>query len=201
MPFEAPSALTSVQSSASEDAKPWIHGTTETGDAIVHDDPGEVILETNRHYGVHGWLKLIVVGNLYIAPIAIGLQYLLAWIGFLALADDHPGVIILGLLVTGVDGVLTYMGIQAAIALRDIRPGAVQQMKYLLQLRLGWAFLGGLVSFVGWSFVGLDADQLIASATRTLLVGVIGFTVGYTYFSVSKRVKATYPDWNAKSMT
>ena len=90
------------------------------------------------------------------------------------------------------------MGIQAAIALRDIHPRAVQQMKHLLQLRLGWAFIGALVSFVGWSFVGLDAEDLIESAARTMIVGIVGFSVAYTYFTVSKRVKATDHDWNAK---
>ena len=36
---------------------------------------------------VHGWFKFIVIGNLYLAPIFRRLQYVLAWIGFIALAE------------------------------------------------------------------------------------------------------------------
>jgi hypothetical protein len=151
--------------------------------------------ELQRYCGVAGWLKLIVIGNLYIAPVVIALQYLLAWVGFMALAEDYPGILIVGAVVTIVDGILTYMGIQAAIALRDIKSGAVRQMKELLKLRLGWAFFGGLVSFIGWSYAGLDAEGIIPGAIRNALLGVVGFTVAWTYFSVSRRVKATYPDW------
>jgi hypothetical protein len=199
MPFEAAPATIAAQSiTSADDTHPPFLRTAETGDATPDTGPHDGKVEADPYTGVHGWLRLIVVGNLYIAPVLIGLQYMFAWIGFLALAEEHPGVIILGLLLTGVDGMLAYMGIQAAIALRDIHSGAVQQMKHLLQLRLGWAFIGALVSFVGWSFVGLDAEDLIESAARTMIVGIVGFSVAYTYFTVSKRVKATYPDWNAK---
>ncbi len=147
--------------------------------------------------GVRGWLKFIVIANLYVAPILIAMQYIFAWIGFAVLADRHPGIVVVGIIWTGVDGVLTYMGIQAAMALRDIRPRAVQQMKRLLMLRLGWALLGTPLMFLGWSLSGLDPETLISDAIKTVLLGVIGFAVGWSYFSVSKRVKATYPDWNA----
>ena len=147
-------------------------------------------------YGVKGWLKFIVIGNLYLAPIFIVLLYVMAWIGFVVLAEEHPNIILVGLLLTGVDGVLTYMGIQAARSLRDIRAGAVQQMKHLLKLRLGWTLLGALLSFLGWSLSGLDPENLIPGAIKSVVLGVIGFTIGWSYFSVSKRVRATYPDWN-----
>ena len=148
-------------------------------------------------YGVKGWLKFIVIGNLYLAPIFIGLQYIFAWIGFVHLAEDHPGIIVVGLLSTGVDGVLTYMGIQAARALRDIRARAVQGMKRLLRLRLGFGLLGAPLSVLGWSLSGLDPAAVIPDAVKGVVLGVIGFAIGFSYFSVSKRVKATYPDWNA----
>lgn len=147
-------------------------------------------------YGVKGWLKFIVVGNLYFAPIFIGLRNIVAWIGFVAMAEEHPGIILIGLLSTGVDSVLTYMGIQAARALRDIRTGAVQQFKHLLKLRLGWTLLGSPLLFLGWSLSGLDPEGLFPDAIKSVVLGVIGFTIGWSYFSVSKRVKATYPDWN-----
>jgi len=133
---------------------------------------------------------------LYRAPIFIGLRIIVEWIGFFILARKHPGIILVGLLSTGVDFVLMYMGIQAARTLRDIRTGAVQQFKHLLKLRLGWTLLGAPLLFLGWSLSGLDPRDLFPDVIKSVVLGVIGFTIGWSYFSVSKRVKATYPDWN-----
>jgi len=90
-----------------------------------------------------------------------------------------------------------YMGIQAGRALRDIRAGAVQQMIRLLKLRLGWVFVGTPLPFIGWSLVGLDSEDLIPGALKSVVLGVLGFTVGWLYFSRSRGVRNTYPDWNA----
>jgi len=150
----------------------------------------------DRLYGVKGWLKFIVVSNLYLAPIFIGLRFIVAWIGFIDMAKEHPGIILVGLLMTGGDSVIIYMGIQAARALRDIRTGAVQQFKHLLKLRLGWSLLGASLLFLGWSLSGLDPRDIFLDVIKTVVLGVIGFTISWSYFSLSKRVKATYPDWN-----
>lgn len=164
------------------------HGSV--GAAAASSDPDAL-------RGVAGWLKFFVIGNIYLAPIFLGLQYLLAWIGFIFMAKENPGIIILGLMTTAVDGVLVYMGIQAGRALRDVRARAVQQMKQLLKLRLGWVLIGTPLSFLGWSLAGLDPADLASGALKGVVVGVLGFTVGWLYFNRSKRVRNTYPDWHA----
>jgi hypothetical protein len=148
-------------------------------------------------YGVHGWLKFIVIGNLYLAPVLVGLQLIMAWVGFVMLAERHPGILLVGFAATAVDGVLIYMGIDAARALRDLRSRAVQQMRRLLLLRLGWTLLGAPLMLAGWALSGLDPQALMPDIVKSLVLGVVGFAVGWTYFKLSKRVKATYPDWNA----
>lgn len=153
--------------------------------------------QRDRFCGVRGWLKFIVISNLYLAPVFIALQYILAWGGFVLLAGDYPGIILVGLALACVDGVLVYLGIQAGRALRDIRPGAVQQMRHLLKLRLGLTILGAPLLVGGWSLCGLDPDDIVPRVIKGVVLGGIGFTIGWTYFRVSKRVKATYPDWNA----
>ena len=151
----------------------------------------------DRLYGVKGWLKFIVITNLYVAPILVGLQYILAWNKFILLAGDYPGVIFAGIISIGVDGFLVYLGIRAAVALRDIRPGAVQQVRRLLKLRLALILIEAPLLVLAWSLAGLDLKDYIPGIVKGVVAGAIGFVVGWTYFKVSKRVKATYPDWNA----
>ncbi len=145
------------------------------------------------YHGVRGWLNFIVIANLYIGPVIVGLRLIFAWIGFAVLYEDHPTVILTALITTPVEVLLTYLGVQAAKSLRDIRPGAVQQIKRLLKLRLGWQLVGVLVAPLS----GLDLQDLIPAMIRSVVVGIAAFAIGWIYFSVSRKVKATYPDWNA----
>lgn len=147
---------------------------------------------TNPLYGVHGWLKFWVVMNLYVGPIIFGLRQILAWIGYTMLADEHPGIILVGLIDTAVSGFLVVRGIQIAIGLRDIKPRAVQNAKALLKLCLAWTFVGIPINFLS----GLDAEQLLPGILKGVLTGVISFAIWYSYLNGgSKRVQATYPDW------
>jgi len=145
---------------------------------------------TNPLYGVHGWLKFWVVMNLYVGPIIFGLQQILAWIGYTMLADEHPGIILVGMIDTAVSGFLVVLGIQAAIGLRDIKPRAVQNAKAFLKLCLAWTFVGIPINFLS----GLDAEDLLPSIVKGVLAGIISFAIWYSYLNVSKRVQATYPD-------
>lgn len=164
---------------------------------VTPGEPDAAVQPAGALYGVHGWLKFIVIGNLYIAPVLVGVQLVVAWVGFVALAGRNPGILLVGAAATAVDVVLIYMGIEAARALRDIRPRAVQQMKRLLLLRLGWTLLGTPLMLAGWALAGLDPQALLPDIVKNFVLGVLGFAVGWTYFRMSKRVKATYPDWNA----
>ncbi len=146
---------------------------------------------SNPLYGVHGWLKFLVVMNLYVGPILFGLRQIMSWIGYMILLDKHPGIILSGLIDTAVGLYLVVRGIQVARGLRDIQPRAVQNAKALLKLILAWTFVSIPVSFLS----GLNAKDLIPGTVKGVLVGVIGFAIWYSYFNVSKRVQATYPDW------
>jgi len=144
--------------------------------------------------GVAGWLKLFVVGNLLLVPISVVITYILAWIGAALLARDDPKVILLLLISTSVDGCLTYIGIQVGRRLGDIAPRAVQEARRFLGLRLGWALLSPLLV----SFFGLDVGREdVEESVVDTLIALIAITIWFLYFKVSKRVKATYPDWNA----
>ncbi len=146
----------------------------------------------NPFCGVKGWLKLLVVVNLYIAPVLFVIRYILAWIGFTVLAKDYPGIILVGLLETLIGGFFVWKFIQIAKHLRDIKPGVVQEVKKWLKLNLGWIILGAPLAFIS----GMDARDLLPSVIKSIIMGLVSFAIWYSYFNVSKRVKATYPDWN-----
>ncbi len=142
-------------------------------------------------YGVHGWLQFAVVMNLYVAPIFFVLTQIVAWIGYTLLAKKYPGIIVVGLFGVVTSGYVVIRGMQVARELRDLRPRAVQNAKALVKLSLGLALVSIPVSFLS----GLDADALGPGIVKTVLGGGVGFTIQYSYLSVSKRVRATYPDW------
>jgi len=146
--------------------------------------------ESNPLYGVKGWLKFFVVVNLYVAPVVFVLRYILAWVGFSILAEDYPLIIVVGFIETVIGAFIVYRAIQIARGLRDIIPGAVQKTKNFLKLVLAWTILSIFLSYLS----GLDADDLMPGNIRGLLSGIIGFAIWYSYFNVSKRVRATYPD-------
>ncbi len=157
--------------------------------------PATGLADRGPLYGVGGWLRFIVIANIYLAPIVVALQYMVGWVGFIVLSRIQPGILAVGLFFTLVDVALVLMGICVGRALGNIRPGAVQRMRRLLILRLGWAVIAAPLLIVGWSLPGLKPADALPGAIKGLIVGVIGFIVGWTYFKVSKRVKATYPDW------
>lgn len=142
--------------------------------------------------GVRGWLKFFVVVQIYIVPVIFVLDHILAWIGFSMLADDYPGIIPAGLIETGVGGFLVCKWIQIARRLRDIKPGVVQEAKTWLKIVLGWSILSTPLAFMS----GIDAEALLPGAIKGIVISLIAFAIWYSYFNVSKRVKATYPDWN-----
>ena len=141
--------------------------------------------------GVNGWLKFFVIVNLYVSPVFFVLLSIVAWISFAIIAGDYPAIIPVGMIETGVGGFLVWKWIQIARGLRDIRPGIVQEAKTWLQIVLAWNLFS--LSLVYLS--GLDAEDLVVGSLRQAVQAVTGFTIWYSYFNVSKRVKATYPDW------
>jgi hypothetical protein len=143
-------------------------------------------------YGVKGWLMFVVVLYIYIVPILFVIRQIPAWIGYVILADQYPGLVLAGLIDTVVSGYLIIWAIRVARGLRDIQPRAVQKTKTLLKFSLVWTIVGVPVSFVS----GLSAEQLLPDAWKGIFGGIVGFAIWFSYFSVSKRVKATYPDWN-----
>lgn len=147
---------------------------------------------SNPLYGVHGWLKFFVVVTMYIAPALFGIQQIAGFVAFGILAEDYPGIVVVGLIEAAGGIFFVVKWIMIARRLRDIVPGVVQEAKRWLLISLVWNVLSTSLVFMS----GMDAKDVMLGAIKQLVGGIIGFAIWYSYFNVSKRVKATYPDWN-----
>lgn len=151
------------------------------------------LLQPNPLQGVGGWLRFFVVIRIYLDPIFTAIMLILAWVGYVSLAEDHGrGIIVSGLIDTVVDIALTVRGIQIGIGLRDLRPRAVQSAKQWLLLVLGWTIISPVPALV----LGFPAKMLVPDAFKGIVRQLISFVIWYSYFNNSKRVRATYPDWS-----
>lgn len=166
-----------------------------TGEATASPDAVSLPAANSDHplYGIKGWLKVLVIGNLYVGPAIFVLAQLVMWGMYINVAHRYPGLVVTGLISTAAWGYLVYRGIQVARDLRDIRPRAVQNAKHLLKLGLGWSLLSLPLPFLS----GINPDRLMFDAIKTLVGSVGGFAIWYSYFNCSRRVEATYPDWKA----
>ena len=143
-------------------------------------------------YGVKGWLKFFIVMNLYVAPVLFVLGGVAGLIGTLMLAEDYPGLALVFLVETAVSGFLVWKWIQISRSLRDVAPGVVQEARTWLKIGLGWVFLDIPIAFMS----GLEPEFIIPEMVKQVAMGLISFAIWHSYFSASKRVKATYPDWD-----
>jgi len=141
--------------------------------------------------GVNGWLKFFVVVYLYIAPIIFMLVCIMAWSGFFIFIEDYSGrTFFILTLETAVSGFLVWKWIQIARRLRDIQPGVIQEAKAWLKITLGLSIISIPLSYIS----GMNAEELLPSAIKGVVAALILFAIWYSYFSISKRIKATYPD-------
>lgn len=145
-------------------------------------------------YGVAGWLKFFVIVHMYIAPVLFGLQQVIGFIAIGRIADRYPGLLVVGLIEAAVGIFLIVKWILIARRVRDVVPGVVQEVKNWLLITLAW----GLISIPLIFLSGIDPEDLILDALKAFATAIISFSIWYSYFNVSKRVKATFPDWNGE---
>jgi hypothetical protein len=160
----------------------------------LNEPMGEEPAVQGPYYGVHGWLKFLVVMNLYIVPVLFVLSYI-GTLGdyFTASPGDRANSWLV--FIRGAGGlVFVIWGILVARQLRDIKPRAVRNCKTILIA--GSVYLI-LVTLLAYKLDPVYEGVPFFAVVITVFFFLIPTFIWYTYFSVSKRVKATYPDWDA----
>ncbi len=143
-------------------------------------------------YGVRGWLKFFVVMHLYVVPVLFVIIQVAGFFAISMVTRRYPGLMVVGVIQALIGGFLIVRWILISLRLRDRAPRVIQEVKLWLWISLGCNLVSSSLIF----FAGLDPDKVVVDAARGLSTGVIGFMIWYAYFTKSKRVKATYPDWD-----
>jgi hypothetical protein len=144
---------------------------------------------------VKGWLKFFVAMKLYVAPVLFVSGQTISWFTSSEFALGHPRIILLWLMQTAVQGLLTLKWIQISLHLWNFHVGVVQEAKTWLKIELGWTIVGTVLNVLFFSGVHSSAYAAYPIA-GSVGGGVLYFGIWYSYFCVSKRVRATYPDWS-----
>ena len=147
--------------------------------------------------GVHGWLKFFVVVNMYVMPWGCVLL-VIAMISTL-LNMDGPMTVYqarsLGSTVVAV--FLAPRWFYLAKGLRDIKPGIVPRVKRWLLISFALQAAANLIP----PLLRPDVSMLWGEAVRDIALGSITIAIWYRYFTISKRVRATYPDYDGGPTT
>ena len=146
---------------------------------------------TNPLYGVRGWLKFFVINALYISPIIFVALRIRDYFFYYDL-DYHQFFHPLVFYRFCIIGFFVCRWMIIAIHLRNIRPRAVQEAKLWLKMSFGWIILDRLPDLVLGGGMSYDALGILIV---TMVVALIIVAIWFSYFKVSKRVKATYTDW------
>lgn len=142
-------------------------------------------LEAPKYIGIGGWLWLFVIIHMYIAPLFALLLQLTWWVmPGLGMSIGTPGDAYFPAVLRSVVFVgLVIYGFVAAWRLNGLRRGAVRFVKTYLIV----AVVASVISAV---FLMESRAYDAPPFTQDVLWSAIWFA----YFSVSKRVKATYPE-------
>ena len=141
-------------------------------------------------YGVAGWLKFFVIVNLYIQPVIFGIRHTIGFIGIAAIADKYPGLLVVGVIEAAVGLFFIIKWILIGRQVRDMAPRVVHTVKKWLIITLIWSLISIPLAFLS----GLAPEDLALSSLKGFVTAIISFTIWYSYFSVSKRVKTTFPE-------
>jgi hypothetical protein len=143
--------------------------------------------------GYNGWLAFFGGVQLFVQPV---LAIIFLIIGGAAISDAssrYPGfVVIYCLEAVGNLGVVG-LGMHAALRLRGIRRGAVRMTRIYLFAALGWSILAFVLPYLG-DIPDSSREAMLLENLKGFVRTVIPFAIWFTYFGVSKRVKATYVD-------
>lgn len=136
--------------------------------------------------GIGGWLSFFIIINMYVSPALNLLIIVASWITFstyLMVMESGDPLFMMIVLSTLITVATVVWGVVAAWRLNGLRPRSVQFVKIYIVA----AGISGIVTQL------LLSEPTSSNAAR-LLQPLLWSAIWFTYFSVSKRVKATYPD-------
>ena len=150
-----------------------------------------IVVSDVRYKGVRGWLLLFCIGLTVFNPLVMFAVIVGTYVNYGPYFGKYPGLVTTSLVRSSLAIIMAGCGVYTGIALWRVRPGAVQVAKAFLWFVLVYVIVVALLPLTA----GLPAAStkvLVHSAVLQIGRAIIYFAVWYAYFTVSKRVKATY---------
>ena len=169
-----------VQTSASVAGE----GTVIEGAPPLPDSP-------YRGYG--GWLAFFGAVQLFVQPILAVIMLVVGAAAIGEASSRYPSFIGIYCLEALVSIAVVGLGMYAAIQLRRIHRGAVRAAKRYLLAGLAWSALSFVLPYLG-DIPDNAREAMLIENVKGFVRTVIPFAIWFSYFNVSKRVKATYVD-------
>lgn len=151
------------------------------------------VLSDSPYRGYGGWLAVFGAVQLFVQPVLVVLALFVGANGLEGVSSQYPmigGIFLLeaiaGLVVVG-------LGMRAAIKLRGVRPGAVRAAKLYLKVALGWSVVSLVLPYLG-GIPDSTRETMTVENVKVIVRTLVSFAIWYSYFNVSRRVKATYAD-------
>lgn len=138
------------------------------------------------YYGWGGWLAFFSIVQIFIQPILLLVLCAVdaSAFGYNSSVDGFLTLEIVGMLGLGVFGVI------AGVQLWRLRPGAVGVAKAYLVTALVWSILKVVLAFA--MLEGRYQESVGGEEIKGVVGTLVPFIIWFSYFNVSKRVKATY---------
>ena len=147
--------------------------------------------DSYMYSGIGGWLSFYIAIYLYIIPAFFVPATIIDYFKYRALAPQFPLIILFGIVSEIASIYILIMGIKAAKALKDIKPRAVQGVRVFIIKAYFLSFLTIPVSI----FSQQRRGDMLSNIVLGVLMSTLGAITWTLYFRKSKRVRATYPDW------
>jgi hypothetical protein len=175
----------------SEDAESFlgVKLPTESTEAPILLQPAE-----SPYYGYGGWLAFFCIVQIFIGPLLALITGAISLSQIGDVADRYPSLLaVIFVEVIGDVGLVTF-GVVAGLKLRRLQRGAVGFAKGYLIARLVWAVLALGLPAMGSDLPSSVMEAMMIAAVKELVQTLIGFAIWFSYFNVSKRIKATFPE-------